>query len=391
MHVEDSIISDLFKDVIVLIPTYNNASLLAAVIDDVSSYTKQILVVNDGSTDGTKEVLKAYEDRIKIIHLDRNSGKGKAMLVGFKKAQEWGYRYAISIDSDGQHLAKDLLSFIDKIKKEPDSLIIGARNMKDTEGVPSGSSFGHNFSNFWFWLETGQKLPDTQSGFRLYPLEAINAIKFYTPRYEFEIESLVRLSWTGTPISWVPIEVLYPEDRISHFRKFWDFFRISILNTVLVFIALFWIKPRDLYRRVRNGGIKKMILDEVLHSQDSNKKIAQSIGFGFFMGIFPIWGFQMIIAVALTIPFKLNKAVTLIAANISLPPIIPVIIYLSFLTGALFLGAPAIPEFSSDLSFSDIKNDLIQYYLGAVILAVFMGIVGGFISYFMLRKWRSLK
>jgi uncharacterized protein (DUF2062 family) len=282
-----------------------------------------------------------------------------------------------------------LEKFLDKIKEEPESMIIGARNMDTADGVPGGSSFGHKFSNFWFHLETGKRLPDTQSGFRLYPLSKLKNMRFFTTKYEFEIESIVRLSWRGVKMLWVPITVEYPEDRITHFRKFWDFFRISLLNTVLVLIALLWIKPRDLFRRIANGELKKIILDEVLKTKDSNSKLAKSIGFGVFMGIFPVWGFQMLIAVAIAIPLKLNKAITLIAANISIPPMIPFILYFSFVTGALLLGGSAIPELSTDLSLEDIKNDLIQYYLGAVVFSLFAGLAAWFVSWIILMRWRK--
>ena len=378
---------DLLK-VIVLIPTYNNAPKLKAVIDDILLFTNNILIINDGSTDETASILQAYSF-LNILHFEKNSGKGKAMQLGFQKALDMGFQYAITIDSDGQHLAKDLEAFLNKIEAFPDAMIVGARNMDETEGVPGGSSFGHKFSNFWFRLETGKSLPDTQSGYRLYPLEQLKDMRFFTSRYEFEIESLVRLSWRGVPMLWVAIDVKYPEDRITHFRKFWDFFRISVLNSILVIIALLWIKPRDLYYRIHKGGIKKMIMNEILHSQDSNKKLAQSIGFGFFMGIFPVWGFQMLVTVALAIPLKLNKAIALIPANISVPPIIPFIIYFSFLTGGLILGGSALPELSSDLSFADVKDDLLQYYLGAVVLSIVFGLTTGIISWFLLEKWRK--
>jgi uncharacterized protein (DUF2062 family) len=97
----------------------------------------------------------------------------------------------------------------------------------------------------------------------------------------------------------------------------------------------------------------------------------------------------MLIAVAIAIPLKLNKAVTLIAANISIPPFIPFILYFSFLTGALLLGGSALPELSTDLSLEDIKKDLLQYYLGAVVFSIFAGIGSGFASWFLLKKWRK--
>lgn len=373
---------------LVLIPTYNNAPKLRGVLDSILELTSHVLVVNDGSTDETSQILEEYEN-IFTLQYEKNQGKGIALKKGLDWAIKRDYRYAISMDSDGQHLASDLEKFLDKVTEEPESMIIGARNMDTAEGVPGGSSFGHKFSNFWFQLETGKKLPDTQSGFRLYPLSQIKNMRFYTTKYEFEIESIVRLSWRGVKMLWVPITVEYPEDRITHFRKFWDFFRISILNSVLVLIALLWIKPRDLFRRIAKGELKQILLDEVLKTKDSNSKIAKSIGFGVFMGIFPVWGFQMLIAVGLAIPLKLNKAITLIAANISIPPMIPFILYFSFLTGALLLGGSALPELSVELSFEDIKGDLVQYYTGAVVFAIISGLVAGLVSWFMLKSWRK--
>ncbi len=374
--------------VLVLIPSYNNAPKLKAVLNDVLGYTSSVLVVNDGSSDETPQILEDYP-QIEILHHQENQGKGVALKTGIDWALENAYDYLISIDSDGQHLAKDLGAFLDKIEEEPGAMIVGARNMESADGVPGGSSFGHKFSNFWFKLETGVSLPDTQSGYRLYPLSHFKKMRFITTRYEFEIESIVRLSWKGVPMLWVPIEVKYPDDRITHFRKFWDFFRISLLNSLLVLIALLWIKPRDLTRRIFNGEFKKIILEEVLKTKDSNKTLAQSISFGIFMGIFPVWGFQMLIAVALAIPLKLNKAVVLIAANISVPPVIPFIIYFSFLTGAALLGGNAFPELSSELSFEDVKDDLVQYYLGAVVLAFVSGIVAWGVSLAILKVWRK--
>lgn len=102
------------------------------------------------------------------------------------------------------------------------------------------------FSNFWFRIETGLNVPDTQSGYRLYPLELLKDIYFYSTKYEFEIEVLVRASWKGIKIESTEVSVYYPPkaERITHFRPLTDFLRISILNTILVIITFFYIKPR---------------------------------------------------------------------------------------------------------------------------------------------------
>ena len=133
----------------------------------------------------------------------------------------------------------------------------------DQASVPGKSSFGHKFSNFWFWFETGLTMSDTQSGYRLYPVKLLNNTNFITRKFEFEIEVLVMSAWRGIEITEVPVRVYYAdkENRVSHFRPFKDFTRISILNTFLVIIALLYIKPRDFFRglKKKNSGKRSMI------------------------------------------------------------------------------------------------------------------------------------
>ncbi len=123
----------------------------------------------------------------------------------------------------------------------------------DQASVPGKSSFGHKFSNFWFKVETGVQMGDTQSGYRLYPVKLLQNFKFMTKKFEFEIEVMVRAVWSGIEITEVPVRVFYAEKgkRVSHFRPFKDFTRISILNTVLVTLALLYYKPRDFFRSIK--------------------------------------------------------------------------------------------------------------------------------------------
>lgn len=236
----------------VLIPTYNNERTLKRVIDGVLQYTNNIIIINDGSTDSTAQILENYS-QLQHILVPENQGKGNALRQGFKKATALGYAYAITIDSDGQHFPEDIQVFVEALEQAENKnlLLIGARNMSH-ESVPGKSSFGNKFSNFWFWFETGIKLTDTQSGFRLYPLKALNKLHFYTKKFEFEIEVIVKAAWNDVLVKNVPVQVLYDEtERVSHFRPFKDFTRISILNTCLVLILIFYIKPRDLFRKLK--------------------------------------------------------------------------------------------------------------------------------------------
>lgn len=236
------------RKVCVLIPTYNNATTIGSVIEGVARFTDQVIVVNDGSTDETAKILSRYPQLV-VVDYKPNKGKGFALRNGFKRALEAGYDYVISIDSDGQHYPDDLPAFMQALDEHPRAIIIGARNMNQSS-VPGKSSFGNNFSNFWYRLETGIRVSDTQSGYRLYPVKALRHMRFITRKYEFEIEVLVRAAWSGIEVVQVPVKVFYPkkEERISHFRPFRDFTRISILNTVLVLITFLYIKPRDFFR-----------------------------------------------------------------------------------------------------------------------------------------------
>ncbi len=374
----------------VIIPTYNNDKTLEMVIRDVENYTNDIIIVNDGSTDNTPVILEKFR-RLHILTHPENMGKGMALRNAFSFAVKKGFRYAITIDSDGQHFPADLPAFIDWIEKDPDSLIVGARNM-DQSDVPGTSSFGHKFSIFWYKVETGLKIPDVQSGYRLYPIALLKDVKFYTRKFEFEVEVLVRAAWKGIRILALPVNVYYaPKDeRVSHFRKFRDFTRISILNTLLVFIALLWVRPVQFLKEIRKKSIRQFIRDHVLESKDSNMRLAFSVAIGLFIGVTPVWGWQMMIAFGTAHLFKLNKFVTIAASNISIPPLLPVILFLSYIFGGFLLGSHG-PEVQYNPGFSMhwVKENLLQYLIGSAFFGICLATAGGTASYILLTIFRK--
>jgi glycosyltransferase involved in cell wall biosynthesis len=373
----------------VVVPTYNNSATLRRVIDSVLDYTSNIIIVNDGSTDETSQILEKFP-QLTQIHFPKNLGKGMAIRSGFAKAIELGFDYAITIDSDGQHFATDIPSFIEEINVNGSALIIGGRNMTQ-ENVPKKSSFGNKFSNFWFWVETGIRLGDTQSGYRIYPLKQLPT-KFFTRKFEFEIEVIVRSAWKGITVKNIPIRILYdPAERVSHFRPFIDFTRISILNTVLVIITLFYIKPRNFCRSVKKKGIRKFLNENVLHHDDSNAKKSLSIALGVFIGISPFWGLQTIFVLFLATVLNLNKAISFLFSNISFPPLIPFIIYASLLIGGNFIVTTQPLVFDSGITFKDIQDNIAQYLIGSFILAAVTAAVFGVVGYLLLSYFTTRK
>jgi len=375
----------------VIIPTYNNERTLANVVRGVLDLTDQVIVINDGSTDSTRQILEEFSNLV-IVNFPENRGKGFAIRTGFKAALIRGYKYAITIDSDGQHLPADLPKFIEKIEDEPGSMIIGARDLAQA-GIPGGTTFGNRFSNFWTWIETGYKLPDTQSGYRLYPLEPLENMNFVTNRFEFEIEVLVRLAWKGVKLDSVPVGVVYPKgsERVSHFRPFTDFARISLLNTCLVLLAIMFFRPWMIIRDISRDGIGELVRKHLLNPGESNFRKSASIALGVFMGIAPVWGWQMAIALTLAFLFRLNKAITLIAANISIPPMIPLILFASYMTGGLVMNNHLAIPYDTGITFEFVKENFFQYVIGALIFGAALGILAGAVTWILLAIFRKNK
>ena len=231
----------------VIVPVYNNVGTINDVVQRILRFCQDVIVVDDGSTDGSSDSLE--ELGAVVVRYEKNRGKGCALKTGFKEAKARGFERAITIDADGQHFPEDIPVFATEAKEHPDAMLVGSRNLQ-MENMPGGNTFANKFSNFWFEVQTGVYLPDTQSGFRLYQLNRIGGLHFLTYRYEAELELLVFQCWKGVRMRPVGIRVYYPPEgeRVTHFRPFWDFFRISVLNTVLCFFALIYGHPARMLR-----------------------------------------------------------------------------------------------------------------------------------------------
>ncbi len=363
----------------VVIPTYNNDRTLLHVINDVKQYVSDIIVVNDGCTDDTNDILNRV-DGIDVVVYERNRGKGYAIRQGFKRALELGFDYVITLDSDGQHYAKDLATFIRAIEEKPGSLFIGSRFMEG-KNQKKASSFANKFSNFWFQVETGVTLPDTQSGYRLYPVRLMEKKRWFCNKYEFEIEIIVRAVWNSINVECIPVDVFYPEkeERITHFRPFKDFFRISVLNTILVTLALLIFRPRLIYREFKGKSLKQIWKEQVALDKESKVSISAAIALGGFMGVFPVWGYQLLLGFIIAHLFKLNKALFFISANISLPPMIPFILYLSYVLGSFLLGQGSW-HVDTAMDMQAISGNIKQYIIGAIGLSFIIGLLFYFAS-----------
>ncbi len=225
-----------------VIPVYNHARNIEAVVGAALSSGAPVIVVDDGSTDQTRDAV-ARLSRATVVRHPENRGKGAAILTGLTSvgALPVPAQFAVTVDGDGQHNPDDARNMLAALwsegEREPrPCLVLGYRAGMDQDQVPWTSRAGRKFSGFWIWASGGPMLADSQSGFRVYPVAETLALPTRARRYEFEVEVLVHARRAGIPIREVPITVAYdpPGGRVSHFRPWRDFGRNSATFTRLI-------------------------------------------------------------------------------------------------------------------------------------------------------------
>lgn len=208
----------------VIIPVYNHGNQVRQVVERVLQLGLRLIVVDDGSTDHTPQVLASFSG-LTIVRHKENKGKGRALLTGFAAAlptADW----AITLDADGQHNPEDISSLIRALPDKQRPILIGKRTGMERSRVPWTSRWGRRFSNFWVWAACGRWFSDSQSGFRVYPLPETLDLGAKASRFQFEVEILVLAAWRGIPVIEVPVPALYePGERVSHFKPWLDFWR----------------------------------------------------------------------------------------------------------------------------------------------------------------------
>lgn len=369
----------------VIIPCYNHATSVAEVAHAALIHAA-VIVVDDGSTVALPEMPGCT-----VLKLAQNSGKAAALRAGFAKAIEMEFTHAITMDADGQHFAEDLPLFLGLIHRKPDALLVGVRDFY-AAGCPTHRRRSNAISTFWFRVETGVGLGDTQCGFRGYPLALTQRIKTRSGRYAFELEFMVRAAWIGTAIVPVPVKCTYAPDQISqsHFRPVRDFLHITFMNIGLVLQS--WFVPRALRvawsfgETLPMGRIVREFFSEHAHQPG---RLAAAVGVGLFFGIAPIWGYQMLVAAAVAHWLRLNKAITLVASNISIPPMIPLILYGALALGhKIFSGGQPLDISPAQMTRARALEYLWQWAAGSLLLGLLVGAAGAALTYAIARGSR---
>jgi len=376
--------------IIIVIPVYNHHKTLKDVVLRTLEIHDTVMVVNDGSTDRSAKAIDGLP--IHVIHHTVNQGKGAAILSAAKAARSFGMTHMITIDADGQHDPGDILHFLPYLKTKPLSIIVGKRKLGNTN-APGLSEFGKHFSNFWFRLQTGISLKDTQSGFRAYPLDVFEGLKLREKRFPFETEVLVKAAWAGITFQEVDITVYYPpaEERISHFHVFTDNLQISLLNTRLTMRSMLPVPHRRIFNQDRNCEKISVLhpirsLKQLLISNASPWHLALSGALGVFLGTLPLISLHTVAILFAAGFFRLNKIAALATSQICMPPIVPA---LCIETGYFLRHG----EFLTDISLETLGHQAIEriyeWLIGSLVAAPAFAVMIGATIYSMagFTKW----
>jgi glycosyltransferase involved in cell wall biosynthesis len=380
---------------LIVIPVYNHAGTLREVVIRALDVCSDILVVDDGSVDGSAKAVRDLP--VRFIRHEQNRGKGVAIRTAAEEARRLGMSHIITVDADGQHDPADVSRLIPVIRENPLAIVVGNR-IFDSKNVPFSSRFGRSFSNFWVRVQTGCSLKDTQSGFRAYPVILFEWLKLHDKRYSFEVEVLVKAAWAGIALKEVDISVHYPEPskRISHFRPFMDNLALTILNTRLTMRAIMPVPHRWFVQE--QGDTSRItilhpieLLKILLRKNVSPERLAVSGGLGVFLGALPLIACQALVILGTANFFRLNKYAALGTSQLCNPPIVPA---LCIEIGYFIRHGRFLTEISlKTLGYQGLER-IFEWIIGALVLGPLMGLFVGGIIYvltFALKKEKTVK
>lgn len=225
----------------IVIPVYNHEAAIGYTLSRALEYDCPVLLVDDGSEPICRDVLvelqQQYSDRVDLLCLEQNCGKGAAVKAGFRELFKKGFSHAIQVDADGQHDLTDLPVFLKMGRNNPTALVTGYPKYDDS--VPRIRYFARYLTHIWVWINTlSFEIKDTMCGFRVYPLAPVVSLIDREPcgdRMDFDTEVIVRWAWQGGEIKHIPTQVRYPIDGISHFDVWKDNVLISLMHSRLFF------------------------------------------------------------------------------------------------------------------------------------------------------------
>lgn len=379
---------------LIAIPTYNNKLTLRKIVDAAIATGFPVLVVDDGSTDGAIDTIKG--STANIINFESNKGKGAAILGASIWAEEKGYSHIVTIDADGQHEPQEAPGLIEEARKHPLSIVVGKRNFEEA-AVPKSSRFGRWWSNLWCRITTGRSIGDSQSGFRVYPVEALRKIKCMGHKYDFEVEILVRGVWAGLTIIDHPVSVNYsPQTKeASHFDPFHDNVRISKAYTRLVIRHFLPLPHKIIFKDGELNEEDKLSLKHparslriLLKENTTPREIVYASMLGILLGTLPLIAIHSVSIVFAATRLRLNRLIALNISHICAPPIVPAI---AIEAGYFIRNGTFLTEFNYQTLGHEVSERLLDYVIGATVIAPFFTIFAGIVVYILILIYQIVR
>lgn len=372
---------DLPAECFIAIPVYNHGATLRQVVEGCLRHHPRVLVVDDGSTVPVAPLLAGLP--VEQVRHGHNQGKGAALLTAARWGLERNLSHMICLDADGQHDPDDLPRFFAAIAENPLAVVVGHRDF-DQQSIPGASRFGRSFSNFWLRLQTGSQLKDTQSGFRAYPLLLFKHVRFWTRRYNFEVEVLVRAVWAGLPLNDVDIGVYYPPatERISHFRGFMDNWRLTLLNTHLTLRSIVpWPHRKIVHADSRTPAEVTISVFRPLRSlralllqNCTPRGLALAAALGVLLGALPLLFCHTVAILFACSFFGLNKVVAVSSSQLCMPPLVPA---LCIQVGYYLRHGRWLTELTLETLGYQALQRLYEWFLGSLVVAPLLAALAG--------------
>lgn len=390
---QDSQTQKPFEPVVVA-PSFNNAGTLAGIVRRVRALDLPLIVVNDGSTDATAEILASLataDDGIRVVTHPHNRGKAAALATAFGAAADAGYTHAVTIDTDGQLDPEQIPSLLSMARKTPHGLVIGQRD-ENTEGYPSKNRLGRRVSNLFVWMQSGVRVADSQCGFRVYPLDFLREVRCHAGRYGFETEVLTRAGWAGRPVLGVTVRCHYfPAGKgVSHFRPFLDSFRGVPMHLRLMLRALCPLPraraaddahadaqplAKSRWRRLLDWLNPMPALRQLREDDVGRANAAAGLAMGAFIANLPAYGFQTALSLYAARRLHLHPLSVVAGSHLSTPPLGPVLVAAAITIGHLLLHAELPTLASYDVRVTGpwplLRTCFLEWTLGAIVMGLF--------------------
>ncbi|HEV7298890.1 MAG TPA: DUF2062 domain-containing protein [Tepidisphaeraceae bacterium] len=382
----------------VVAPTYNNARWLGDVLSQLDATGLDVIAVDDGCTDGSEQIIVDWQQRSAtdppqrrhVVRHASNRGKAQAMQSGFAEARRLGFTHALTIDTDGQHCATDVLPLAALARQHPEAMVIGARSI-DVEGYPRGSRVGRAISNFLVYVESGARVSDSQCGLRVYPLGPLAKVRTFAGRFGYETEVITRFAWAGGAICESPIHCVYrvAGGRTSHFRPWRDSVSASLMHMRLLGrAAMPWPVRKTIAPSEVTGTIVERIAGwlnpmrtwrQVRQSDAAREKLALSVAAGAGLAALPIYGLKTVIGLALARVLSAPPLALLASSSLfNTPPIGALVAAASIGTGHVLLQGRLPTLASYDLSaagfWQTFKQVGIEWAIGGCVVGAAMAI-----------------